>query len=131
MARVTVEDCILVVPNRFDLVAIAAQRAKQIAAGNPLTLERDNDKDAVVALREVAEHTVSPETLREEMVQSFCKRHAMEVMEQPDKLPAPAQPSSDVQEAFAEAGHGIHEEGDAGQAPGGLSFVDENVQAED
>ena len=59
MARVTVEDCILHVPNRFELVLLASQRAKQISSGNPLTIDRDNDKDSVVSLREIADQTVS------------------------------------------------------------------------
>ena len=58
MARVTVEDCVLKVPNRFDLVMLAAQRARDISAGAPLTLDRDNDKNPVVALREIADETV-------------------------------------------------------------------------
>lgn len=64
MARVTVEDCVRVVNNRFELVLLAAQRARDIAAGTPLTVDRDNDKDAVVALREVASQTVDFEELR-------------------------------------------------------------------
>ncbi len=64
MARVTVEDCVRVVNNRFELVLLAAQRARDIAAGTPLTVDRDNDKDAVVALREVAAQTVDFEELR-------------------------------------------------------------------
>ena len=58
MARVTVEDCILKVPNRFDLVMLAAQRARNISAGAELTVEKDNDKNPVVALREIADETV-------------------------------------------------------------------------
>ncbi len=61
MARVTVEDCVLKVPNRFDLVMVAAQRSRDILAGAPLTLERDNDKNPVIALREIAEESVSIE----------------------------------------------------------------------
>jgi len=64
MARVTGEDCVRVVNNRFELVLLAAQRARDIAAGTPLTVDRDNDKDAVVALREVAAQTVDFEELR-------------------------------------------------------------------
>ena len=64
MARVTVEDCVEKVPNRFDLVLLAAQRARDIRSGAELTVERDNDKNAVVALREIAEETVDLETLR-------------------------------------------------------------------
>ena len=73
MARVTVEDCITKVPNRFDLVLVAAKRARDIAAGLPLTVERDNDKNPVVALREIAEGTVDPEDLMEALVRSLRK----------------------------------------------------------
>jgi DNA-directed RNA polymerase subunit omega len=68
MARVTVEDCVLKVPNRFELVMMAAQRAREITAGASLTVERDNDKNPVVALREIADETVSLETLRDTLV---------------------------------------------------------------
>ncbi|MFN3936161.1 MAG: DNA-directed RNA polymerase subunit omega [Gemmobacter sp.] len=71
MARVTVEDCVDKVPNRFELVLLAAHRAREIAAGSPLTLPRDNDKNSVVALREIAEETQSAEELRERMIASF------------------------------------------------------------
>lgn len=70
MARVTVEDCIEVVNNRFDLVLAAAQRARQISSGGQLTLERDNDKNPVVALREIAERTVEPDLLMEAVIQN-------------------------------------------------------------
>lgn len=73
MARVTVEDCITKVPNRFDLVLVAAKRARDIAAGLPLTVERDNDKNPVVALREIAEGTVDPDDLKEALVKSLRK----------------------------------------------------------
>ncbi|PHR93251.1 MAG: DNA-directed RNA polymerase subunit omega [Robiginitomaculum sp.] len=68
MARVTVEDCIEIIPNRFDLVLVAAHRARNIAAGAPLTIERDNDKTPVVALREVAEKTLVLDDLRESLI---------------------------------------------------------------
>ena len=67
MARVTVEDCVDKVPNRFELVLLAARRARNIHSGAPLTLERDNDKNPVVALREIAEETIELEVLRYEM----------------------------------------------------------------
>ncbi len=70
MARVTVEDCVDKVPNRFDLVMLAAHRAREIAAGAELTVDRDNDKNPVVALREIAEETQSVEDLRERMIES-------------------------------------------------------------
>lgn len=71
MARVTVEDCVDKVPNRFDLVLFAAQRARQISGGAELTLDRDRDKNPVVALREIAEETVYPDQLEEQVVQSM------------------------------------------------------------
>lgn len=68
MARVTVEDCIEIVPNRFDLVLVAAHRARNISAGAALTIERDNDKTPVVALREVADETLVLDELRESLI---------------------------------------------------------------
>ena len=73
MARVTVEDCVLQVPNRFDLVMVAAQRAREISAGAQLTLERDNDKNPVVALREIADATVNTDALAESVVTGLQK----------------------------------------------------------
>jgi DNA-directed RNA polymerase subunit omega len=73
MARVTVEDCVLKVPNRFDLVMVAAQRAREISAGAQLTLERDNDKNPVVALREIADSTVNTDALSESVVTGLQK----------------------------------------------------------
>jgi DNA-directed RNA polymerase subunit omega len=68
MARVTVEDCVLKVPNRFDLVMVASQRAREISAGAQLTLERDNDKNPVVALREIADGTVNTDVLADSVI---------------------------------------------------------------
>lgn len=68
MARVTVEDCVEVIPNRFDLVLLASHRSRNIAAGSGLTIERDNDKTPVVALREIAEETLDLPDLRESLV---------------------------------------------------------------
>lgn len=73
MARVTVEDCVDKITNRFDLVLVAAQRARQISAGAPLEVERDNDKNAVVSLREIAEEKVSKEDLTESVIHSMRK----------------------------------------------------------
>lgn len=70
MARVTVEDCVDKVPNRFELVMLAAHRAREISAGAPITVERDNDKNPVVALREIAEETQSADELRERLIES-------------------------------------------------------------
>ena len=71
MARVTVEDCVQKVPSRFELVLLAAQRAREISSGAPLTIDRDNDKDPVVALREIADGTITPEELREARIRSI------------------------------------------------------------
>ena len=70
MARVTVEDCIDKIPNRFDLVMLAAHRARTISSGAPITVERDNDKNPVVALREIEEETLTPDELQEEAIES-------------------------------------------------------------
>ena len=70
MARVTTEDCVDKVPNRFDLVLLPSHRAREISAGSPLTVDRDNDKNPVVALREIAEETQSADDLRERMIES-------------------------------------------------------------
>ncbi|WDF73404.1 DNA-directed RNA polymerase subunit omega [Novosphingobium sp. KACC 22771] len=71
MARVTVEDCVDKIPNRFDLVLLAAQRAREISGGAELTLDRDRDKNPVVALREIAEETVRPKILKESLITSM------------------------------------------------------------
>ncbi len=71
MARVTVEDCIDKVPNRFELILLAAHRARAVSAGAPITVERDNDKNPVVALREIAEQTLSPADLKEDLIHSM------------------------------------------------------------
>ncbi len=71
MARVTVEDCIEVVPNRFDLVVLASRRAREISCGAHITVPRDNDKNPVIALREIAEQTISAESLREQVVRGM------------------------------------------------------------
>ncbi len=73
MARVTVEDCVDKVSNRFDLVLLAAERAREIAGGGELTIDRDRDKNPVVALREIAEATINPDDLQEGLTQSLQK----------------------------------------------------------
>jgi DNA-directed RNA polymerase subunit omega len=73
MARVTVEDCIDKVDNRFELVLLASHRARQISQGGPITIDRDNDKNPVVALREIAEETLSPGDLKEDLIHSLQK----------------------------------------------------------
>ena len=73
MARVTVEDCVDKVPNRFDLVLLAAERAREISGGADLTIDRDRDKNPVVALREIAEQTIKPKDLQEAVVTNLQK----------------------------------------------------------
>lgn len=73
MARVTVEDCVLKIPNRFELVMMAAQRARDVAAGAALSIDRDNDKNPVVALREIADETVGLDDLRDALVRGHQK----------------------------------------------------------
>lgn len=73
MARVTVEDCVLKIPNRFDLVLLSAQRAREIGSGGALTVDRDNDKNPVVALREIADETVDLDDLNEKMIRGHQK----------------------------------------------------------
>ena len=70
MARVTVEDCVDKVPNRFELVMLAAHRAREISAGSPITVDRDNDKNPVVSLREIADETQLADDLRERLIES-------------------------------------------------------------
>jgi DNA-directed RNA polymerase subunit omega len=82
MARITVEDCILRVPNRFELVMLAAQRARDISAGASLTVDRDNDKNPVVALREIAEGAIDLDHLRYELIHGL-RRH-VELEDRPD-----------------------------------------------
>lgn len=78
MARVTVEDCIEKLPNRFELVMVAAQRARKIGSGSALTVDRDNDKNPVIALREIAEETVSIDDLKEDLIRGKQKIIAMD-----------------------------------------------------
>ena len=73
MARVTVEDCIDKVENRFDLVLLASHRARMISSGSQITIDRDNDKNPVVALREIADTTVSPGDLKEDLIHSLAE----------------------------------------------------------
>ena len=82
MARVTVEDCILQVPNRFDLVLLAAQRARAISRGEELTIDRDNDKNPVIALREIAKQTVELGGLEQDIIKSLLRAPEPEPVEE-------------------------------------------------
>lgn len=86
MARVTVEDCVEKVPNRFDLVMLAAHRSRNVAAGAPLTVDRDNDKNPVVALREIADETIGVEETRDSLIRSMQRHVEIDEPEEEDAL---------------------------------------------
>jgi len=86
MARVTVEDCVMRIPNRFELVLVAAHRARDIASGAPITLDRDNDKNPVVALREVAENTVDTDLIQNALVTGLQKQQELDEPEEDREL---------------------------------------------
>ena len=89
MARVTVEDCIDKMPNRFELVLVTANRARDLRGGSAITVERENDKDAVVALREIAEKTISPNDMREMLIHSIQEQVEID---EPETVAAPMLP---------------------------------------
>jgi DNA-directed RNA polymerase subunit omega len=86
MARVTVEDCVERIPNRFELVMLAAKRSREISSGSGLTVERDDDKNPVCALREIAEDTVPLDELREELVRGLQKHIEVDEPEEDDEI---------------------------------------------
>src|SRR3546814_19912541 len=88
MARVTVEDCVDKVTNRFDLVLLAAQRAREVSGGAELTIDRDRDKNPVVALREIAEETITPADLKESLI-SGLQKVKIDDDEMPDEIGRP------------------------------------------
>jgi DNA-directed RNA polymerase subunit omega len=94
MARVTVEDCIDKVENRFDLVLLASHRARMLSSGAPITVDRDNDKNPVVALREIADETISPGDLKEDLIHSLQKY--VEVDEPEPEVPLIGAPGGTV-----------------------------------
>jgi len=95
MARVTVEDCIDKVDNRFDLVLLASHRARMISSGAQITIDRDNDKNPVVALREIADQTVSPGDLKEDLIHSLQKYVEVDEPE-PESMPLIGAPGTGV-----------------------------------
>jgi DNA-directed RNA polymerase subunit omega len=131
MARVTVEDCDHIA-NRFELVILAAQRAKQIASGAELSVPRDNDKDSVVSLREIAEQTIDVAKLREDITQSYCKRQVVERLTR-----SSGRDNSEIEELLAEEGELIEDSDEmeenfsAAIGKGELSFEGDNVDVED
>ncbi len=133
MARITVEDCMTQVQNRFELVLLAAQRAKDIASGAELTVERDNDKNTVVALREIAEATMTVPVLEEAIVQSLQKpseKDELELLENQDKqeVAAPSALAAETIDAELENEAPSAEEEVAAD---GLSFAEDNIEVVD
>ena len=100
MARVTVEDCIDKVENRFDLGLLAAHRARQVSQGAPITVDRDNDQNPVVALREIADQTLSPGDLKEDLIHSLQKHVEVDEPESEIVDTAEASESEDAPEAL-------------------------------
>lgn len=131
MARVTVEDCILTIPNRFELVITAAQRAKQISSGSPLTQDRDNDKDAVVSLREIADETIDIDLVEEDMIQSFQKQFGFDRTDilEDDNVPAIESALDDEMARYAHTS--FMEEQASEHYSGSLSFIEDNVEVDD
>lgn len=134
MARVTVEDCILRVSNRFDLVLVAAQRGRDIASGAPLTIDRDDDKNPVVSLREIADQTVAPDEMREAIIRGL-QRHAQasESEEDLELLLAEDEAAlsieidlADASQEVAEDGLTVHDENEADYAADDVDSSDED-----
>jgi DNA-directed RNA polymerase subunit omega len=123
MARVTVEDCVIKVPNRFELVLLAAQRAREITSGVPLSIDRDDDKNPVVALREIADETISLPHLKEAVVRGMQKHIEMDEPEETHELEV--DPS--LFEVAAPIGALLEGEGYGGQA---RRFEDVDVEDE-
>lgn len=109
MARVTVEDCVLKVPNRFNLVLLSAQRAREIAGGGELTVERDNDKNPVVALREIAEGSIDLDNVRQALISSLQKHVETEEPED-DAMELLAQDSNVAGVPYEAISEGIEDE---------------------
>lgn len=129
MARVTVEDCVLVVPNRFELVVLASQRAKDISSGAMLTVDRDNDKNAVVSLREIAEKTIDATVLREFVVQNLQRKVKTDKYEPEPSASAVDEEGLSSLEVIQELeSFGVQEDFSENE---GMSFSEENLEVDD
>jgi DNA-directed RNA polymerase subunit omega len=136
MARVTVEDCIIRIPNRFELVMLSAQRARNIAAGGQLTIDRDRDKNPVVALREIADNTISLTELEDSLIQGQQKYAAREDQDEdaPEfdalegELEASAQMAAEMRPAEAGEAAGEGAGGAEGEGDGSVSLEEMQEQ---
>jgi len=126
MARVTVEDCIVKIPNRFELVMSAAQRTRDISAGAELTVERDNDKNPVVSLREIADETVSIDNLKESLIRS-SQRMAPSREDEDEGATSDADASVEAEESADALADALSVQDDSASldAAGSLAFQDE------
>jgi len=127
MARVTVEDCITKIPNRFELVMSAAQRTRDISAGAEITLDRDNDKNPVVSLREIAEETVSVDSLKESLIrgsQRMAPSRDEEEEDAADDGDDAALVAEESADALADA-LSVRDDSTSLDAAGALAFQDE------
>ena len=134
MARVTVEDCIEKIPNRFDLVLAAAQRARDVASGNPLTIDRDNDKNPVVALREIADETVDPDFLRDEIIKGLQKLSNLEISneDEVDELEGTSDSKFSIEDELAEFKNNTELNNELRSLKSGFQDVEENlIKSED
>ena len=113
MARVTVEDCVDKIPNRFELVLFSAHRARGMSAGSEILVERDNDKNPVVALREIADEKLEPDDLREQLVSSMQRQVDVDEPEADMQVMAPQLAPAETVEADVEAGEEALQEGSA------------------
>ena len=133
MARVTVEDCIIRIPNRFQLVMMAAQRARNISAGSQLTVDRDRDKNPVVALREITDSTIGLDALEDSLIQSQQKYAAREDQDEDvpefDALEGELEASAQMAEELRPAG--AESAGEAAAAPEGGETEGEGVSLEE
>jgi DNA-directed RNA polymerase subunit omega len=142
MARVTVEDCVVKVPNRFDLVLLAAQRAREITSGAPLSVDRDDDKNPVVALREIADSTIELDHLKDNLVRGMQKHIEMDEPEEAPELeqtlfgvadptgPVVSEDETDDEEAIEEElEEDLLDVEDEDEVPGLTDHADEDVEA--
>ncbi|WP_135077860.1 DNA-directed RNA polymerase subunit omega [Terasakiella sp. SH-1] len=125
MARVTVEDCIVKIPNRFELVMSAAQRTRDISAGAELTVERDNDKNPVVSLREIADETIAIDNLQESLIRGSQRMApARDEEEETSSEETAVEAAEDNADALADALN-VQDDSASLDAAGALAFQDE------
>jgi DNA-directed RNA polymerase subunit omega len=127
MARVTVEDCVVKIPNRFELVLLAAQRAREITSGAPLSIDRDDDKNPVVALREIADETIGLPHLKEAVVRGMQKHVELDEAEETQELEV----ESSVFGFAAPGGLGIGETGVEARGYEDVEIGDDDAELED